>query len=123
MKHCNYDLHDYSHRQFWRLVRDLTSCGWTVSIKAREERRPPWAFPSLPDAYSVRVENCGYDCYGGERTASTAWGALKRVVEEVVNPAESGEKAVSNPDEVVNSGERLTSEIEATDGTARNCSK
>lgn len=37
---CNYDLNGYSHRQFWRLVRDLTSCGWTVTIQAQEDRRP-----------------------------------------------------------------------------------
>lgn len=35
----------------------------------------------------------------------------------------AGEKAVSNPDEVVNSGEQLTACTEATDGTARDCSK
>jgi hypothetical protein len=87
---CNYDLHTYSHRQFWRMVRDLTSCGWKVTITAREERRAPWLFPSQPDAYACRVENPGYDCYGGERTANTAWAALKKAVEEIVGPAESG---------------------------------
>ncbi len=106
MKRFDYDLHTYSHRQFWRLVRDLTSCGWTVTIKAREERRPPWAAPSQADAYACRVENPGFACYGGERTASTAWGAIKKAVEEIVGPAESGKanaghqrRAVARPPE------------------------
>jgi len=84
-------------------------------MKAREQHRPPWCAPSLPDAYSCRVENPGFDCYGGERTANTAWGALRKAVSEVVIPAETGEEAVSNRAEVVNSPECLTAGAEEKD--------
>ena len=89
---CNYDLHTYSHRQFWRLVRDLTSCGWTVTIRANEERRPPWKLPEAEDGYECWVQNPGYDDMDVSRCrrGKTAWAALKKAVEEVVGPAESG---------------------------------
>lgn len=91
-KNCEYDLHFYSHRQFWRLVRDLTSCGWTVTVRANEERRPPWKMPEAEDAFECYVKNPGFgvDVSAPPRTGKTAWAALKKAVEEVVNPAESG---------------------------------
>ena len=89
---CNYDMNGYSHRQFWRLVRDLTSCGWTVTIQAQEDRRPPWAKQTKPDAFWCYVKNPGFDLKYAPppRIGRTAWEALKNAVEEVVNPAESG---------------------------------
>ena len=88
---CTYDLNGYSHRQFWRLVRDLTSCGWTVTIQAQEDRRPTWAKQTKPDAFWCYVKNPGFDLkYAPPRIGRTAWEALKKAVEEVVNPAESG---------------------------------
>ena len=88
---CNYDLHTYSHRQFWRLVRDLTSCGWTVTIRANEERRPPWKMPEADDGYKCCVKNPGFDVDVSHcRKGKTAWAALKAAVEEIVGPAESG---------------------------------
>ena len=88
---CDYDLHTYSHRQFWRLVRDLTSCGWTVTIRANEERRPPWKLPEAEDGYECWVKNPGFDVDVSHcRRGKTAWAALKAAVEEIVGPAESG---------------------------------
>ena len=83
-----YDLNTYNHRQFWRLVRDLTSSGWTVTIKANEERRPPWKMPEGSDAYECRACNPGFDIPRNVmRSATTAWSALTKAVTEIVEPA------------------------------------
>jgi hypothetical protein len=78
---CNYDLNGYSHRQFWRLVRDLTSCGWTVTIQAQEDRRP-WEKQTKPDAFWCYVKNPGFDLKYAPparigRTAWEAWASLR----------------------------------------------
>lgn len=91
---CNYDLNGYSHRQFWRLVRDLTAFGWTVVIRANEDRRPPWMRPDSDNAYECFVRNIGYGCYGDTRRARTPWKALTLAVVEIVNVYEDGTAAI-----------------------------
>jgi hypothetical protein len=94
-RECLYDLHYYGHQQFWSLVRDLTSCGWTVTIQANEERRPPDKLPEAYNAYQVSVSNSGWDVPTPvTRDGKTPWEALCRAV-EVVNVAESGEERIA----------------------------
>jgi hypothetical protein len=91
----DYDLNRYSHRQFWRLVRDLSAFGWRVEIIIAPDRRRPDR-PLSPNHCLVRVSNDGYGtgadrrAAGGERYGDTPWSALSRVVEDIVNPLEAG---------------------------------
>ena len=90
-----YDLHHYSHRQFWRLMRDLSAFGWRVEIIIAPDRRRPDR-PLAPNHCLVRVSNDGYGtgedrhAEGGERAGDTPWEALSRAVEDIVNPLEAG---------------------------------
>ena len=86
-----YDSNIYRHHQIWRLIRDLTACGWCVSIVAFAESRP-FGTKTGKNAYRCDVFSSQWECMTAMRFGDTPWAAIVKAVETVVIPTESGEK-------------------------------
>ena len=89
-RECIYDSAIYNHRQLWALVRALTACGWTITIRACENTRPPGEKPGAC-SYYVEARSTQWHTLPNHRYGDTPWFALCAVFHEIILPVESGE--------------------------------